>query len=217
MWRARRGRGECGVGARRRVYGRRVAGGDVVAVCRGVVRGGLRGRTGLRYGVRPCGLGRRLCDGGYGGCRFDRRRVRVGRRALLAPFGGVGGTGLVWAVTLLAAFGRIAAVGVERQARERCGQEGGRGFSVVGFASVPRYAIYTYLDFGRVAEVRLIEVLGRNVERGKLWQRRRRPQAALLNVLDLVVRDEVLRDARDCEGESLAYDKYGNTSVQDNR
>lgn len=73
VWRTRRGRGECGVGARRRVHGWRVAGGDVVAVWRGVVRGGLRGRAGIRYGVGPSSLGRWLGDGGYGGCRFNGR------------------------------------------------------------------------------------------------------------------------------------------------
>ena len=68
---------------------------------------------------------------------------------------------------------------------------------VVSLTAVTRDTINANFHFGRVAEVRLVQVFGANCKRRKLWQRRRRPQTALLDILDLVVRDQVLCDAID--------------------
>ena len=62
-----------------------------------------------------------------------------------------------------------------------------RRVDVVRLAAVPRDAVHADLDFRRVAEVRFVEVLGRDLEGGELGEGGGRAEAALFDVLDFVV------------------------------
>lgn len=81
-------------------------------------------------------------------------------------------------------------------------QRGGR-FNIVCFSRVARYSIRAYFDFRGVAEMSLVEIFWRDIEGCKFGKGGWRGQPSCLHVFDSVVRDDVLRDAVDIDGESL--------------
>ena len=161
-------------------------------------------RYGRLVGVALWCRGWASLGGRGGGGRGERISLAIDGR------GGVGLVGL--ASPLLGAIGvetalavRDAAICEERKARRQGpGEHRRRRIDVVCLATIPRDAVDAYLDLGWIAKVGLVEVLWADVERGELGQRGRRTQAALLDIFDLVVGDEVLRDAAYGEGEGLA-------------
>ena len=97
---------------------------------------------------------------------------------------------------------------VRRLAEERRRPDGGvddvrRGLDVVRLAAVARHAVHTDFYLGRVAEMRFVEILGADVQGRKLGVRRGGTEPSSLDVFDLVVRDEVLRDAANGQRECL--------------
>lgn len=95
--------------------------------------------------------------------------------------------------------------------------------SVVGrFTDVSWQTIWTDLDNGRIAEVALVQEHGRDAERRDLWQIRGNRQASIVDVIDLVVRDEVLRRSldlyRDCLlAETVAHERIAARQTADDR
>jgi hypothetical protein len=73
------------------------------------------------------------------------------------------------------------------------------GGAVVRLTNVMRPAVPADLDFGRDAEVSLVEIFWGYLECGELRNGGRRAQSAGLDVFDLVIRDKVLCHATDGE------------------
>lgn len=98
------------------------------------------------------------------------------------------------AVRIVSPFGICdAPIGQQGQTRrQRGGHHRRRRVDVVRLATVAWDAVHPDLHLGWVAEMGLVEVLGADVQRCQLWQRRRRTQTALLDILYLVVRNQML-------------------------
>lgn len=78
-----------------------------------------------------------------------------------------------------------------------------RSLQLVCFAAIARLPVPADLELRRIAEVDLIQEVRTDVERGKLRIRRRWTQPSSLDILNLVVRDQMLRDAVDGQRERL--------------
>lgn len=83
------------------------------------------------------------------------------------------------------------------------------GGGVVRLTDVVRPAVPAELDFGRDAEVGLVEVFRRDLKCGELGDGGRRAQSAGLDVFDLVIGDKVLCYATDGERERLRWRERG--------
>ena len=168
--------------------------GDRVVAVRGISRGHVRVSVGGLGLVDGEGLRRGFSTSGFA---LTRRRVVL----LARPLRGVGvrAVGIVALSSLARSHVRISVVPV----RERGWEQARRNVDVVGFTPVAWDAIHPNFDLGRIPEVRLVQVFRTNGQRRQLGQRRWRTEAALLDVLDLVVRDQVLCDPTNGERERL--------------
>jgi hypothetical protein len=78
-----------------------------------------------------------------------------------------------------------------------------RRLHIVGLSTIPGDAINADFNFGRISEMRLLQVLGADVERCEFGVRRCRAKTALFHIFDFIIGYQMLGNAVDGQGKSL--------------
>ena len=106
-------------------------------------------------------------------------------------------------ITLASLSCRMVPIVVVSEGRKRSGNELRGSIDIIRFATVPGNPINADLHFGWVSKMSFIKVLRRYVEGCEFWESGGRAEPALLDIFHFVIRDEVLGDPANGQGESL--------------